>query len=225
MENWILLHGALGNENDFIELKQHLSQKVNIYTFNFECHGYEEKCTNTFSIEKFAENLEYFIKQNQIENPCIFGYSMGGYVALYAASTYSLPIKKIITLGTKFDWNETFIAKQLKSLNPDKLEEKVPAFASKLKNKFGEVYWSQIVNNTAEMMKDLGNKNLLDKIIAGIDIPVIFLLGEKDEMVTVDETKFICKRVKEGQFSILPSTYHPIEMVDTKLLVPYFLNN
>ncbi|MBK9228864.1 MAG: alpha/beta fold hydrolase [Ignavibacteria bacterium] len=53
-------------------------------------------------------------------SPCnIFGYSMGGYAALYAAKKYPGVIGKIFTLGTKFEWNEESSASEVKLLSPN----------------------------------------------------------------------------------------------------------
>lgn len=74
-------------------------------------------------------------------------------------------------------------------------------------------------------MKNLGNRNLLDKKISNIDVPVTFLLGEKDDMVTREETEFIQLQLQHSTFHLLPNTLHAIEQVDAIVLLPYFLNN
>ena len=101
--NLILLHGALGCADELATLKAILSEQFNIHSFDFDGHG-----TNTsnldFSIDLFSENLNCFIEEHDLA-PChVFGYSMGGYVALKLASTDPEKIGKIVTLGTKFDW-------------------------------------------------------------------------------------------------------------------------
>ena len=54
---------------------------------------------------------------------------MGGYVALQLANKHPKYVQKIITLGTKFAWDKETAAKEVKMLNPEKIEEKIPAFA------------------------------------------------------------------------------------------------
>ena len=78
------------------------------------------------------------MNENYIQTIDIFGYSMGGYVALWLARFYPDRVGKIFTLGTKLKWNDEEAEKEIKMLNPEKVELKVPAFAQQLAERHGE---------------------------------------------------------------------------------------
>ena len=84
MKKLLLLHGALGTKKQFNPIKKILAKKFEIYDFDFDGHGATE-LKEGFSIELFSENVSQFLLENKIEKINIFGYSMGGYVALHAA--------------------------------------------------------------------------------------------------------------------------------------------
>ncbi|TSA49473.1 MAG: alpha/beta fold hydrolase [Sphingobacteriales bacterium] len=128
----ILLHGAIGATSQFNSFTDLLSQSFTIYTFDFEGHGQRPFNNRPFRIEHFAENLSEFIEEYQLQPADIFGYSMGGYVALYLAATRPEYIHHIYTLATKFDWDTETATKESAHLNPEKLKEKVPQFAHAL---------------------------------------------------------------------------------------------
>ena len=109
------------------------------------------------------------------------GYSLGGYVALNLALKPDHEIKKIITLGTKFNWNADSVEKETKQLNPEIITQKIPAFAKILEGKHGEE-WKDLVRKTAGMMKKIGADNLLTaEALRKIEIPVLIGLADKDQ--------------------------------------------
>ena len=104
MKSLILLHGALGCSEQFNQLYSLLQDKYEVYKFDFSGHG-KNSDNVEFTIDRFTDDLHAFIKDREIQSTAIFGYSMGGYVALNLALKHADHIQKIITFGTKFDWN------------------------------------------------------------------------------------------------------------------------
>lgn len=226
MENMILLHGALGNENDLFPLKEMLSAHYNVYTFNFSGHGFNEKHNKPFNIQQFTQDLSDFIDSNNIRNATIFGYSMGGYVALNYAATFTNTVQKVFTLGTKFNWTLDYAHQQTKFLVPEKLLEKVPAYATSLKIKYGEEYWGEVVNKTAIMMLQLASSPLLtEETLKNISCKVVISQGDKDEMLNKEESKSISKFILNATFIEIPDSLHAIEKVNIQTLTQHILNN
>ena len=216
--NLILLHGAIGASSQLQKLAAELAKHFTIYSFDFEGHGKNPNNNRNFRIEYFAENLEQFIIQNKLQAANIFGYSMGGYVALYLASQKPLLINRIFTLATKFNWNAESALKEAAMLNAEKIEIKIPHFAEELKNRHTDD-WKKILQKTAEMMIHLGtvpslNNNELSKINCAVKLTG----GEKDTMVSIAETTAITHLIENTEFELFANFQHPIEKVDVSLL-------
>jgi len=225
MKNLIILHGALGAQSQFDQLVPQLKEHFNVYTLDFDGHGTKSGIGSDFSIEWFAQNLKDFMQQNNLQKPLIFGYSMGGYVALKLESQEANSFEKIVTLGTKFDWNPESAEKEAKMLNAEKIEEKVPAFANYLKSLHGENEWKTLLQRTAKMMLELGSAPALKAADFGnIHIPVHLLLGEKDVMVTQEETKKIEELLANSSFEVIPDWVHPINQVPSEQLIQQLLS-
>ncbi|MFN8230133.1 MAG: alpha/beta fold hydrolase [Bacteroidia bacterium] len=140
MKNIILLHGAIGAADQLIPLENELTkQNFKVFKFSFSGHG-NTPFNNDFSIKQFAKELELFISENNLIQPAIFGYSMGGYVALYLVTQMPMLIGNIITLGTKFNWTEEIAKKEIQLLNPKTIIEKVPKFANALQQRHGDCW-------------------------------------------------------------------------------------
>ena len=140
---------------------------------------------------------------------------MGGYVAMYLAKYHPERIHKIITLGTKFNWDETIAATETKMLNAEKIEAKLPDFAAALQKRHAPNNWKIVLEKTAAMLVEMGNDNpLKPDDYPAIQHPVLLMLGDRDKMVTLDETVEVYKNLPLAQLAILPNTPHPIEMVN-----------
>lgn len=218
MKNIILLHGAIGAKDQLEPLSNELKQiGFNVYTFSFSGHGQTPFQIN-FRIEQFALELEQFVKANNLKKPTVFGYSMGGYVALCLAHKQTGLLGNIITLGTKFEWTPEISQKEIKMLDSKTIIEKVPKFAEALKSRHGND-WELLLQKTAEMMLSLGNKNALSlNDFTTIENKVLIGLADKDNMVTLEETTGVYKQLKNGAMYMLPNTKHPIETVNCVLL-------
>ena len=215
MEPLLLLHGAIGAADQFTALEHDLAGAFAINRLNFSGHGGSPFAGEHFSIEQFAAEVLAFLDKNEIESSNIFGYSMGGYVALYLAKQHPQRIKKIITLATKFLWDEAIAAKEIKMLNGEKIEEKLPDFAASLKNRHAPNNWKSVLQKTAAMLTSMGTDNPLKPgDYKDIGLPVLLMLGDRDKMVTLDETLEVYNNLPQAQLSVLPNTPHPIEMAD-----------
>ena len=144
---------------------------------------------------------------------------MGGYVAMYLARHYPRKIDKVITLATKFKWDEIIAAKETAMLNAGKIEVKIPAFAGTLKKRHYPNDWKIVLHKTAEMLTAMGQKNPLQtEDLKKIEHPVLIMLGDKDKMVSREETMEVYHQLPNAQLSILTDTQHPIESVNIERL-------
>lgn len=228
MQSLLLLHGAIGAADQLLPLKNQLGDNYDIHTLNFSGHGGEKISGEPFSIALFAEEVNAYIEKKQLNKVSIFGYSMGGYVAMFLAKKHPEKINKIITLATKFHWDEEVAAKELQQLDPEKIAAKVPAFAAALEKRHAPNDWKKIIEKTAFMLQTLGTNNALQSSdYTTIEIPCLLLLGDRDKMITLEETVAVYKNLPQAQMGILPRTPHPIEQVNMELLpsmIRYFLN-
>lgn len=221
----ILLHGALGSKRYFEKLKSELSQHCEVYDLDFSGHG-EHQFEGDFSIDLFSTNLIDFLKDNGLEKMNVFGYSMGGYVAITAAGLFPNSFDKIITYGTKFNWSPEIATHEVKMLNPEKIEEKVPKFAKSLAKLHGPNDWKDVMHKTGELMLSLGNgSGLKSKDLKEVNHAVTIGWGSADKMVSELESKNVVDQLPNGKFAEIENQPHPIEMVDVDVLVAYILDH
>jgi pimeloyl-ACP methyl ester carboxylesterase len=222
MQHLLLLHGAIGSSQQLKGLAMSLETDFHIHLFDFPGHGGKD-LPAVFSIDTFAESVVQYLKETKIEKISVFGYSMGGYVAMYLAKHHPELIDHVITLATKFEWNESIAAKEIKMLQPDIIEKKLPAFAETLQKRHSPVDWKLVLNLTSKMLQHLGSKNTLAlEDYATINTPVLVMIGDRDKMVSLDETVAVYRQLPLAQLAVLPATPHPVEQVDVDFLAYHF---
>ena len=221
----LLLHGALGTKTDLDPLKNDLQNKgCEVHSFSFS--GHDRRAPTKYSIPRFAEETESYIRLNGLE-PChVFGYSMGAYIALYLSIHQPQLLSSISSYGTKFDWSQTSVNKETALLVPEIMQEKIPGFVEQLQIKHGEA-WSVVVRQTADLMRNIGQKQYLnDATLALVKQPVLLGLGKKDHMVTESETAHVAQHLPRATRFFRPEGKHALNSVNpeelSEILLQFF---
>jgi pimeloyl-ACP methyl ester carboxylesterase len=211
----LILHGAAGSKKRFDSIAKALESKFDVYRMNFSGHGGESMPNEPFSIELFSRDVIKFMNSHELRQVNIFGFSMGGFVGLYLAAHHPERVLKVVTLGTKFNWNKETVRQQVRLLDPATIKEKLPAYAEELKLLHEPNDWEEVIKKTTEMLTDMGRKNpLSEDDLTKLEIPVLIGMGDRDNLVIIEESVYSYRLLKKGQLFIIPDTPHPIHNVN-----------
>lgn len=216
----ILLPGALGHAVQFENLIKELqTYNINALAIDLPGHGLNPYSPEAMSVPLMAQALLHKFDELEIkEAVTVFGHSLGGYIGLYLCKYFPEKINGLFTLGTKWHWTEEISKKETSMLNPEKMEEKIPKYVEHLKS-IHKQDWKTLVNSIAFLMNDLGQNQYLEpENLKEINNPVRVGLGDRDAMVSIDETVNVYRALQNGQLQIFPNTPHPFEKLDTKKL-------
>lgn len=218
MKHLLLLHGALGTARQMQPLATFLSDSFAIHTLTFYGHGGELPPEEGYNFDRFADDIINYLDKEGLAEVSVFGYSMGGYAALYTALKHADRFSRIATLGTKVIWTTAGAEREVKMLNPEAIEQKVPAFAAHLEQLHGD-QWKQVLSATAAMMRQLGSEPLLnEKDYRALTHQIMLGIGDRDHMAGLEDAVEVFKYLQNGRLWVLPQTPHPLEKVDIKLL-------
>lgn len=219
MQPLLLLHGALGAAGQFADLQQALAADFQLHTLSFAGHGGNPLPESGLSIALFAQELLDYMDAYDLYDAPVFGYSMGGYVAMHLMKEHPGRISKLVTLATKFHWDPETAERECGMLNVEKIEAKLPAFAKTLQERHDPVDWKELMHATAGMLGEMGDDNpLKPEDYERLKVPVLLLLGDRDKMVTLEETMAVYRALPKAEMGMLPGTPHPLEQVDPQLL-------
>jgi pimeloyl-ACP methyl ester carboxylesterase len=214
----LLLHGALGDASQM----QPIAISLNPESFILpDLPGHGTLAGEAFSMDDLVQALHAELLKTGWHKPAVFGYSMGGYIALLHEVRYPGHFSSIVTLGTKLAWSPAFAEQEQRVLQADFLLNKAPELVEMLKQRHG-AHWEEVLAHTAHMMATLGqDPPITGELLQQVEIPVVLGLGERDKMVSAEETKWAADHLRLGRMEILPGVRHPIEQVSLDILVPW----
>ena len=207
----LLLHGALGASDQMAPLASLLESRFQLHVPDLPGHG-AAPLDGPFTTAAFAESLIQWLDQQALGPLDVFGYSMGGYVALEAARHRPDVLRSIATLGTKFAWTPEVVRRELRLLDPAMIRTRVPVYAEMLARRHQALSWEDVLRYTGALMGGLGDAPLLTpETLATVRQRVRVMVGDRDGTVSVEESAAAVKALPQGQLEVLPLTPHPFE--------------
>jgi pimeloyl-ACP methyl ester carboxylesterase len=208
----VLLHGALGDGRQLAPLAERLTDGRGVTMIELPGHGTTPAPEGPLSIDAFAQAVLGEMDHRAIERADFFGYSMGGYVALFLAGTVPDRVARVMTLATKLAWNAEVAARESAMLDAATIRAKVPKFAAALETRHTALGWEMLLARTAELMRELGARPCVDDDLLGrISQPVRIGVGDRDTTVSIDECIAAVRRLAAGELEVHPRTPHPFE--------------
>ena len=206
----VLLHGALATAAQFGELVP-LLPGADVVRLDFAGHGTGPD--TAYDVDRFAADVLAAIGDGPPAE--LFGYSMGGYVALHVARTAPGRVARVTTLGTKLAWTPETAEREARRLDdPDRLLDRAPAFARSLERLHPGPGWRTVLARTAAFLRGLGAAPVVtDASLRETTVPVTIAVGDRDEMVTIEESVAAYRALPQGRLAVLPGTPHAFDRV------------
>jgi pimeloyl-ACP methyl ester carboxylesterase len=209
----VLLHGALADHRQFDSLLPHLDAFPCLEAPDFGGHG-SRPLHGLFTPQTFVTELLELLDERGWSQVDLFGYSLGGYVALMLARQAPDRVRRIHTLATKLIWTTESAERETRFLDPDKLAAKVPSFAAQLERTHNAFGWRELLGATKAMMHELAHGAPLDECFERIEQPVMLAVGDRDTTAGVEDTVRIWRRLPNASLQVIPGLPHPFEKAE-----------
>lgn len=217
MNSIICIHGAIGNKRQMDPFISAFSGDRKVYNLELPGHGNTPLIGDNLSFDLFTSYISTFMQNEGLAMANFLGYSMGGYAAVNFAIAFPDRVGKIMTIGTRWLWGPDAAAKECKLLIPDLIELKVPSFAKVLEHRHPNG-WKQLLTNTADLLRSIGdNPPLTLQSIQEIQTPILICVGDRDTTAGIEESMAAFQQLPNGQFAILPNSFHVLEKMDLPL--------
>lgn len=216
----LLLHGWGQNIEMMKFIGDNFSDRFRITILDFPGFGESEEPHETWTIDKYSEMLEEFVKLVGVKKPIVMGHSFGGRVAIrYSARN---AIEKLVLFGSpciRIQENLSLKVKLLKGL------KKLPGM-----NGIGE-YMKQFIGSRdykaaspvmRQTLVEVVNEDL-SKYAREIEEPTLLIWGDNDTEAPVNEAKELEKIMIDAALIILPGTHYAY--IENLAQVVNILNN
>lgn len=215
----LFLHGALGSAAQFELLRPHFPADFSALAPHLPGHG-GLPLTAPYAMPDFGAAVLQALDAAGIDQTDVFGYSMGGYVALWLAWRHPDRIRRVVTLNTKLDWTPETAQRMSGMFEVEKIEAKAPQLAAALARAHAPEDWRAVTRHTAAFLHALGaGEGLPQHAFGEIECPVCLLRGELDNTVSAEECKQVAEWLPNGRYLEIPGGRHALEQVDGAAVV------
>jgi pimeloyl-ACP methyl ester carboxylesterase len=203
----VLLHGAFGFAQGWSSILPKLEKSRKVIVVELQGHGHTADRDQPLTYEQMSEDVAELLKQLKVKSADLFGYSMGGTVALGVAIRHPELTRKVAILGSNAgpakDTYEPESYKQFQSLPAD--------FAPPmLKGPYDKTSpdpsrWPVLV----QKVKDLepAFKGYSNKDLKAVRSPVLIMMGDRDG-VRPEHAVEMYRQLPNAQLAIYPRGDH-----------------
>lgn len=219
----VLLHGALESSRALGPLNAALSPVADVVSLNLAGHG-GQPVPDRLHPQAMVRALLAELDGRKLGRVHVFGYSLGGYLALLLAHTCPERVAGVFAHATKLAWTPELAAREVRGLDPGRLTQKVPAFAAALEQAHAPQDWRRLTERVAELLSGLGAQpDVTDAVLSALTVPVQLSVGDQDRMVSLEETTAAFRTLAQGRLLVLPGVPHPFGPAAQQRLAPEIL--
>jgi len=211
----LILPGWGDNRLTFNYLITYLKDYFTIYILDYPGFGNSKLSNKDLTIYDYANLINKFITNLNIENPILIGHSFGGRIIILLTTLFKTKFKKLLLIdsaGLKTKLNlllffKTIIYKFLKKLKyllPKKLKEKYQKF---LFNKFASSDYKQLDKTLSKTFQNIVGEDL-EKYLKDIKLETLILWGEFDPITPLKDGKKMNKLIKNSTLIEISNTKH-----------------
>ena len=204
----VLIHGSFGTTAGWSTVLPTLEKNRQVIAVELQGHGHTADRDTPFSMEQMADDVAELLKALKISSADVFGYSMGGCVALGLAIRHPELVGKLAVLGatagaTKDTYNPESL-KLLRSITPANFN------FPEVKDPYTKVApdpskWPVLVAKVVKLSSDFNGFS--DKEIKSIKAQTLIMLGDRDG-VRPEHGVEMYRLIPNAQLAIFPGGDH-----------------
>ena len=216
----IILHGAAGcTQMETAALATRLSTSFRVYALDFTAHGKSDSLEEReFSRDLFAENVLALYQHFDLARAHLFGFSLGGFIALSLAVEYPERVNALAVHGVNLIWNQNLVDRMIARLDHEGIQEKSPALARYLSSMHGADRWKPLFDRMKEYTQKLPSYSAKHKGPISLDTPALVSSVHDDDLFPLDSTLYVHNELPNSKLAIIPGHRHALQNVDYDVL-------
>jgi pimeloyl-ACP methyl ester carboxylesterase len=225
-EPLILIHGGLAIGSVFEPQIPVFSKQFRVIAPDSRGHGKTDNPSGEFSYRLMAEDMAALIRALGLQRPLICGWSDGGQIALELGMHYPDLIQCLVVGAAWYRFSQSYQT-LLKAMgfesagvvNIEKMKQAMPQFTDMLRAWHSPVHgpdhWETLVTHISTMWWTPLNYTAED--FQKIKIPMLILIGDRDQMIPVEEAAEMYRFIQGAELAIVPNADHSLPRIRPEL--------
>jgi pimeloyl-ACP methyl ester carboxylesterase len=205
----LMLHGGLGNIEDFNTIAPALSQKFRIIGIDSRGHGKSSLGTKKLSYKLLADDLAQVINSLELKEFNILGFSDGGITAYRYAARQDLRLRKIITVGARWEISTNDPAYgMLSGMTGDAWKKMFPASYESYMRLNPESDFDHFSRAVVAMWMDLSADGHPGALMSQVNNEILIIRGDNDPLTSLESIVKLHRILRNMSFSNVPFAEH-----------------
>ena len=215
----LLLHGGMGTASDnFHDHIPIFARHFRVIAPDSRGHGRTKNSGGTLSYRLMADDVAALIRTLGLSSPLVCGWSDGGQIALELAIHYPGIAAAYVAGGVYRTLTEQSISDLNKvgfrapgSIDLPRMEQSMPELISKARqihSPQGPEYWKELLVSISSLW--LTPFDYKDEDFARINVPVLFLLGDRDEFNPLEQVVEMYRLTPNSELAVVPNADHSL---------------
>ena len=211
----LLLHGNSGSIKTMVYQIPELSKHFKVIAVDSRAQGKSTDSNKEITYTLMASDMNELIDKLKLGSVNVVGWSDGGNIGLELAFAHPEKIKKLVTFGANFTYQNFMAAPDSVAMDPnDSLIIKTAGLLKIYKEGYDKI--------PADIKKKLSNltekyPNFTKEQLKQIKVPTLVVAGDHD-IINLDQTITIFTSLPHSQLFIVPGTTH-LELIEKSKLV------
>ena len=232
-EPLVLIHGGMATGKNFEPHISTFSKQFRVIAPDSRGHGKTDNPGGEFSYRLMADDMAAFINALGLDRPSICGWSDGGQIALELGMHYPDLMKCMVVGAAWYQFSQPYQG-LLKAIgfespdvvNIDRIKQSMPQLAEVWRSWHSPIHgpdhWETLATQISTMWwTPLGyTADDFQKIKA----PTLILVGDRDQMVPVEEAAEMYRFIQGAELVIVPNSDHSLPTSRAELFTTIVLD-
>ena len=236
-EDLVLIHGLGGNLQSWDIVANILQTRFKVLRYDLRGHGKSDNPVGPWTLDDFVDDLESIIANNNISNPRLVGFSLGGLISKGYTIRHTDKVSQLAILSAVAGRTEQELKKvrqRVTNLENGDLDSNIelamerwfsPEFRKEHPQKVAQRIDTLKSNDPMGYLnayRVFGLSDLSDQL-HNIKCPTLVMTGEFDPGSNVRMSTLMHQRIENSQLEILPNLRHSV-LVEAPELIAQKLN-
>lgn len=213
----LLLHGAAGaTATETAALVPHLEPYLHVVALDFTGHGASANvaAAQDLTADLFAANARAVLDACSVDQAHVFGFSMGGNMALHLARKAPDRIDRLMVHGAHIDWKTDTVSAMERRL------ERADARQTSMNGLHGD--WEALSAALRRFIRKLPGAALrLRRQMQTINHPVLVSMADADDLFPLQAALTLHNALPNSRLAIVPGTRHALQHQRADLLAQH----
>ncbi|PSQ84349.1 MAG: methylmalonyl-CoA epimerase [Bacteroidetes bacterium QS_1_65_9] len=215
----LVLHGAAGSTRlETAPLMRRLESSFHLVGVDLSGHGTSAFPTDQdFSLDLFAEDVRTAMTALDLSSAHVFGFSLGGGVALHLAQRSPALVDRLAVFQTNVDWTRPQANRMRQRLDLDALQENAPEHAERLRAHHS--FPTRLLQRLQSFVKTLPDASgELAPGLSDLSTPTLVGSVDQDPLFGPEAPQALHQQLPNARLAILPGEHHDLAKAPLPLL-------